>query len=148
MTTARSSGATVATRCATMGTMRSGTFDRDTAVESTRRLAAMTDQEVADGIRSAAAAVLTLVAARPAGLADLDARAAVEVEQTRRALTVLPADATVSELVIAVAPVLNVWWPDSPAAVRPVHAAVEALRAAAMHTPRLVDDARRITSPG
>jgi hypothetical protein len=122
--------------------MSSG-YDPIRAAESVRRLAAVTDDELARGVREASAEVLARVDEQPAGPMALGALAAAAAEQTRGALAALPADAAVRDVVAAVAPVLNVWWPDHPAGLRLVHEAVEALRTAAMHLPRLVDDARR-----
>lgn len=128
--------------------MSRGEHDPERAERAVRELAAMTDAELARSIREAAAAVLALIDEGTVRLTGLDWWAADAVEASRRALAELPSDATVPDLVAAVRPLLNAWWPDSPASVRPIHRAVEALRAAAMHMPGLVDDARRITSRG
>lgn len=45
----------------------------------------------------------------------------------------------------AVAPILGVFWPNSPTVMRPAHDALEELRRVAMHRWSLVRDARLIT---
>jgi hypothetical protein len=91
--------------------------------------------------------VLALVDTHPPGLTALDARAGDAAEHTRRVLAALPVDAPLLDVVDSVRPVLNVWWPDSPAAAHPVRAAVEVLRDVAMHRTALVA-AVRLGAPG
>lgn len=127
------------------------THDPELANETTRRYAAVTDAELTAGIRAAVIEVLQLASswhAQPGwrqstGRTGRDAWEAAE--QVRAALAGLGEDATVGQLQAAVRPILGAWWP--PRSM--LEEAVDRLRTAALHMPRLVQDARRITSkPG
>jgi hypothetical protein len=125
-----------------------GRYDPEQAAETVRILAATTDVELAAGVRAAAAAVLELAAAwrhSPVwSSAEHYRRAYATAERMRVDLAELPDTAPLRDVVAAVAPVLNGWWPTQPAAAAAVGDAVEELRRTAMHRPSLVRDARTI----
>jgi hypothetical protein len=130
----------------------SRSYDPELAKRSMRALAAVTDAQLAEEIRAAAAAVLELAETWrrgegwPHGPMDRDTYASAAA--AGKALTELPADAALPAVVAAVSPILGQWWPDRPDTAAALHEAVERLRHVAMHRTSLVRDARKITSHG
>jgi hypothetical protein len=114
-----------------------------------RDLAAVTDEQLAADIRAAAVAVLARVDELAAGgtwpSAAHDKATYATLRRAAKQLAALPADAGPVDLRAAVAPILSVFWPTSPAVMRPAHDALEELRRVAMHRWSLVRDARWIT---
>lgn len=127
-------------------------YDQDRAEESVRRLAATTDAELRTGIADAMCEVATAARAwtsragrsldvRERGLATL-------VEEVEARMAALPSgedEAAVHAAIQTVQPLLGQWWPDRPEEAATLHAAVECLRRAAMHTPTLVAHCRRFS---
>jgi hypothetical protein len=133
------------------GSMRRGSrYDPDAARRGVRELAAVTDQQLADEIRAAAAAVLARVdeltasGRWPAHAQERLTHAALR--RAAEALAALPAGAPAADVQAAAAPILGEYWPDTPAMMRPAHDAIEELRRVAMHRWSLVRDARWLTA--
>jgi hypothetical protein len=128
---------------------RATRYDRDLAEQAVRDLAAVTDQQLAADIRAAAVAALARVDELVAGgtwpAAAHDKATYSTLRQAAERLAALPADAGPVDVRAAVAPILGVFWPNSPAVMLPAHDAIEELRQAAMHRWALVRDARWIT---
>ena len=128
---------------------RATRYDPDLAEQAVRDLAAVTDQQLAVDIRAAAVAVLArvdeLAAGRTWPMAAHDKATYATLRQAAEQLAALPADAGPVDVRAAVAPILGVFWPNSPAEMRPAHDAIEELRRTAMHRWSLVRDARLIT---
>jgi hypothetical protein len=111
-----------------------------------RELAAVPDAELVEDIHAAAAAVFAAFEVWRAGPGwssdSLGVRLAQVVTDVRAAIAALPAGAGVTATVNAVRPLLGAYWPDRPAAAAATAAAVEQLRAAALHRPSGVAQAR------
>ncbi|MGI5243060.1 hypothetical protein [Dactylosporangium sp. CA-139066] len=109
-------------------------------------LAAVTDAELVDDIHAAAAAVFDALdawRARPAWSNDgVGTRLVQIVASTRTALAALPDGAGVTATVNAVRPLLGAYWPGRPEPAAAAAAAVERLRAAALHRPPGIVQAR------
>ncbi|MFC0531371.1 hypothetical protein [Phytohabitans kaempferiae] len=132
--------------------MSRGTYDPQRAAESMRKLAAVTDAELAEQVRAAAAAVLELAdvwrrgEGWPHGPMDRDAYATATA--VGKALADLPGDAPLAAVVATTGPILGQWWPDRPEAAAALREAVERLRHVAMRKTSLGRDARKITRHG
>ncbi|MEV0732337.1 hypothetical protein [Polymorphospora sp. NPDC050346] len=129
----------------------SGAYDPATAAASVRELAALSDVDLADGVRAAAAAVVELAAAwRRTGqpLGDYEGDALKTVDDVAAVLNRLPADSTLNMVVDAVTPILHRWWPRWPFDAYALAEAVERLRMAALHQPTLARNARRLVEAG
>jgi hypothetical protein len=110
-------------------------------------LAAVSDAELAADVRAAAAEVLERVEVwrRTADWPRSEVAPYVDVTaRARVAQAALPVDASPSTLADAVRPILNAWWPSGGPAVE-LAAAVERLRAAAIHRPTQVKTACRLS---
>lgn len=123
-------------------------WDSEAQERSTRAAAAVTDQELVADIRRALAEVASRSAvwwdALPRGhsglrLAAGTDQAAHDALQQAVAAAAALADDDVAGAVRAARPVLRVWWPDPGG-----EAAVERLRAAAMHRTQIRREAREI----
>jgi hypothetical protein len=124
-------------------------YDPELAERSVRELAGVTDAELAANIRAAYAAVVDRAEAwRQTGWPreHWERVAYAALVDGRDGLAKLPVDAPLPGLVQAVSPVLGQWWPHHSAEARDLAAAVERLRAAALHRPPLVRDSRRLAS--
>jgi hypothetical protein len=123
-------------------------YEPETAQRAVRELAAVTDEQLAGEIRTAAALVLARVDELTAsGRWPRHAQEQLTHAALRRAsdeFTALPADADAADVQGAAAPILAVYWPNSPAIMQPTHEAIEELRRVAMHRWSLVRDARLI----
>jgi D-serine deaminase-like pyridoxal phosphate-dependent protein len=117
-----------------------------------RELAAVTDEQLAAEIRAAAAVVMARVDQLAAGgtwpIAGHDKATHATLRAAAEQLVALPADAAAVDVRAAVAPMLGLFWPASPAAMRPAHDAIEDLRQVAMHWWAQVRDARWVTDTG
>lgn len=123
--------------------------DPEQADRTVRQLADTTDAELIAGIRAALAEVAELAqvwrqSPHWATAAPTERRAYEATQQARAALAELGDAASVAAAVDAVRPVLGCWWPSTPAPAGAAGEAVERLRAAAMHRPSLVRDARQL----
>jgi hypothetical protein len=127
-------------------------YDPDLAERSMRALAAVTDAQLAEEIRAAAATVLELAETWRRGEGwphgPMDPNTYASAAAARKALTELPVDAPLPAVVDAVRLILGQWWPDRPDTAAALHEAVERLRHVAMHKTSLVRNARQITSHG
>ena len=133
--------------------MRRGTTsDPEAARRAVRDLAAVTDEQLAAEIRAAAAVVMARVDELAAGgtwpIAAHDRATHATLRAAAEQLVALPADAAAVDVRAAVASMLGVFWPASPAAMRPAHDAIEDLRQVAMHRWAQVRDARWVTDAG
>lgn len=115
-----------------------------------RRVAAVTDTDLAAAVLANAAAVLIAFDAwriAPCWRDDNVGRQLHHtVETVRAALAALPDREDLASAVTAVLPLLNLWWPSWPAPASTTAAAVEQLRLAAMHQPVTTRQAREIVA--
>ena len=116
------------------------------AEASVRELAAVTDDQMIEGIRAGIAAVVAAWAADPAyARRDTNTRerdALIALVAAR--LAALPDDADLRAVVELATRLLNPWFPDSTPHERAVSEAVDRLRCAAIIWPGLVRDVRGI----
>ncbi|GAA4460975.1 hypothetical protein GCM10023170_063140 [Phytohabitans houttuyneae] len=127
-------------------------YDRDKAEASMGRLAATTDAElragIADAMREVAAAARAWTSSAGRSLVARERGLAALVEEVEARMAAQPAGeggAAVLAAIETVQPLLGEWWPDRPQEAARLHAAVEQLRRAAMHTPTLVAHCRRFS---
>ena len=125
-------------------------FDPQEAAASVAALAAMTDQQLAAGVREAliglAAPVMALYATGNWPVSDFDARAVDAFNRAQRVVEQHGVEVPGLEVMVAAAePVLGMWWSGESAEAEAVQAAVARLRRAAMVLPGLVTQARAIT---
>lgn len=132
------------------GRVRRATYDPDVARRAVRDLAAVTDEQLAAEMRAAAAVVITRVDELAAGGtwpgAVYDKATHATLHASAAQVAALASEAAAVDVRAAVAPMLGVFWPTSPAAMRPTHDALEDLRQVAMHRWSQVRDARWITN--
>jgi hypothetical protein len=128
------------------GRVRRARYDPDVAHRALQELAAVTDEQLAAEMRAAAAVVITRVDELAAGatwpVAVHDKATQATLRAAAAQLAALPSEAAAVDVRAAAAPMLGVFWPTSPAAMRPTHDAIEDLRQVAMHRWSQVRDAR------
>lgn len=133
--------------------MTRGREDPELAERTLLVLAATNDRELAAAIHQAMSRLIQAAEARRSHTSWRQAPATEQAAHTTlqrcaASLASLPVDSELRVVISAVSAVLGRWWPETPASAARVSAAVEQLRAAAMHQPALVRDARRVAAGG